>query len=102
MEYRTDKLDRIYLKHKKATQNEVGVFVWFGHSLDMCGIGGAWVAQSVQQATLNFGSGHDLAVRESEPHTRFRADSVEPACDSPSLFSLPLPCLCSLSLPQNK
>ena len=40
------------------------------------------VAQSVKRLTLGFGSGHDLTVREFEPH-----DSVEPDWDS---LSLPL------------
>ena len=47
--------------------------------------------------TLDFGSGHDLAVCEFEPHVGLDADSSEPAWDSLSLFislslSLPLPC----------
>ena len=39
--------------------------------------------------TLDFGSGHDLTVREFEPHIGLRTDSVEPAWDSLSP-SLPL------------
>ena len=39
---------------------------------------GAWVAQWV---VSNFGSGHDLVVREFECHIRLCADSSEPeAC----------------------
>ena len=43
--------------------------------------GGAWVAQSLKHLPLDFGSGHDLTVRELEPCV-----SVEPAWDplSPS------------------
>ena len=40
---------------------------------------GAWVAQSIERLTLNFGLGHDLTVCEIEPCIRFCADSVEPA-----------------------
>ena len=31
---------------------------------------GAWVAQLVEHLTLDVGSGHDLMVREFEPHVR--------------------------------
>ena len=49
--------------------------------------------------TLDFGSGHDLTVREFETHFRLCADSVKPAWDSrsPSL-SAPLMLVLSLSL----
>ena len=40
---------------------------------------GAWVAPSVRRLTLDLGSGHDLPVREFEPHVGLHADSVEPA-----------------------
>ena len=43
---------------------------------------GAWVAQSFQRPTLDFGSGHDLVVCEFEPCIGLRADSAEPAWDS--------------------
>ena len=43
------------------------------------------MAQPVGPLTLDFGSGHDLTVRELEPHIRSCADSVEPAWDSLSL-----------------
>ena len=57
------------------------------------------MAQSVQQLTLGFGSGHDLMVCEFEPHIGLCADSVEPAWES--VFASPLlMCVCSLS--QNK
>ena len=55
---------------------------------------GAWVAQSVKQPTLGFGSDHDLTVCELEPHVGLCADSKESAWD----FSLSLPGLLSLSL----
>ena len=65
---------------------------------------GRLVAQSVKPPILGFSSGHDLTVRESEPHIRLHSDSTEPAWDSlsPSLsasYLLPSP---SLSLSQNK
>ena len=71
---------------------------------------GAWVSQSVKHLTLDFGSGHDLMVREFEPRIGLCTDSMEPAWDSLSLpLSLPLPMLVlalslslSLSLSQNK
>ena len=66
---------------------------------------GAWVVQSVQRLTLDFGSGHDVTVRGIEPHIRLHTDSREPAWDSlspsPSL-SVPLPMVLSLSLKINK
>ena len=61
------------------------------------------MARSVKSPTLDFGSGHDLTVREFEPHVGLGADSTEPASDSLCLpLSLPLSRLCSLSLSQNK
>ena len=39
---------------------------------------GAWVAESVRRLTLDFGSGHDLTVRGTEPRVRLCADGVEP------------------------
>ena len=61
---------------------------------------GAWVAQSAKQLTLDFTSGHDLAVPECEPGTGLCADSSEPgACFGSSVpLSLPLPKLHALSL----
>ena len=48
------------------------------------------MAQSVKRLTLDFSSGHDLRVREFEPHTGLCADSGEPAWDSLSPpFSVP-------------
>ena len=40
---------------------------------------GTYVAQSVKHPTLDFDSGHDLMVREIEPHMGLHADSTEPA-----------------------
>ena len=59
----------------------------------------AWEARSVKSPTLDFGSGHDLTVREFKPHVGLGADSMEPASDSlfPSL-SAPLTLVLSLSL----
>ena len=52
---------------------------------------GDWVAQSVKQPTLDFGSGHDLMVHEFEPRTGLWAGSMELAWDSfpPSLCPSP-------------
>ena len=50
-----------------------------------------WLGQlSIQ--TLDFSLGHDLTVRELEPHIGLCTDSVEPAWDSlsPSLSTSPL------------
>ena len=47
---------------------------------------GAWVAHSVKCLT-SFSSGHDLTVREFEPHIGLCTDGAEPAWDS---LSLPL------------
>ena len=46
---------------------------------------GAWVAQSVRRLTLDFGSGHDLTVREFGPRVGLCTDSAEPAWNSLSL-----------------
>ena len=54
------------------------------------GPGGAWVAQSVKHPTLNFGSGYDLMVCETEPRAGLQAESMEPAWDSLSPFSVSL------------
>ena len=45
---------------------------------------GAWIAQSVEHPTLDFGSGHDLSVVGSSPKWGFVL-RVEPAWDSLSL-----------------
>ena len=61
--------------------------------------------QSIRRLILDFGSCHDLKVREFEPHMGLCADSAEPAWDSLSFFlSAPLPLVlaCSLSLKINK
>ena len=57
------------------------------------------MAPSVERPTLDFGSGRDLTVRGFEPRVGLCADSVEPACDSPSPpLSLPLPLSLMLSI----
>ena len=62
---------------------------------------GFQVARSDKPQTLDFGSGHDFMVHETEPFIRLCANSAEPTWDSLSLLlSLPLACLLSLS--QNK
>ena len=60
----------------------------------------AWVVQSVKCLTLDFSSGHDLAVLEFELRVGLLGGSVEPAWKflSPSLC----PSLHTLSLSQNK
>ena len=53
------------------------------------------MTQSVKHPALGFGSGHDLTVRDLEPHIRLCADIMEPVWDSLSLsLSLSLP-LCA-------
>ena len=61
------------------------------------------MAQLAKHLTRGFHSGHDLLVREFEPHIRLCSDSVEPAWDSlsPSLSAPPLLTLL-LSLKINK
>ena len=59
------------------------------------------MAQLVKLLTLDFGSGHGLAVREIKPHVGLCALSIEPVWDSlsPSLSAPPPPVLTgSLSL----
>ena len=46
------------------------------------------MAQLVRRPTLDFGSGHDLTVGESELHVGLCADGAGPAWDSPSAPSL--------------
>ena len=55
------------------------------------------MVQSVKHLTLDLGSGHDLTVGKFKPRIGLCADGTKPAWDSVSP-SLPLPCLCSLSL----
>ena len=63
-------------------------------------VGGAWVAQSVKQPTLDFDSGHDLTGCEFEPTSGSRADST--ACLGVSLSrSLSVPFCFSRSLKIN-
>ena len=62
---------------------------------------GAWVAQSVEHLTLDFGSGHGLAVCGIEPPVRLHTDGTQSLL---LILSFPLclllPSSCSLS--QNK
>ena len=63
------------------------------------------MAQQVKRSTLDFGSGHDLAVHEIKPCVQLLANSTKPAWDShpPSLCpSTTRAYACSLSLFQNK
>ena len=61
--------------------------------------GGAWVAQSAECPTLDFGLGHDFVICGFEPHVGLCADGREPAWDSFSLhLSLSDPPLLKLSL----
>ena len=55
-------------------------------------LGGTWVAQSVTNPTLGFGSGHNLTVGGIKPRVGLCADSMEPAWDSlsPSFSAPPL------------
>ena len=50
------------------------------------------MAQLVEHLTLDFGSGHDLVVREIEPCVGLSADCVDPAWNSlpPSLCPSPV------------
>ena len=62
---------------------------------------GTWIAPWVKCLTLDFGSGHDLTVREFESRIGLCAGSVEAAWDSFSLclsLSLSLSLFLSLSL----
>ena len=61
--------------------------------------GDIWVAQSVMCLTLDFGSGCDLMVCETEPHIVLCTDSVEPAWDS---LSPSMPPLLMRALSKNK
>ena len=49
------------------------------------------MAQSVKLLTLGLGSGHDLMVREFEPHAGFQAAGAEPAWNSGFLSAPPPP-----------
>ena len=60
---------------------------------------GNWVAQSVDNPTVGFSSGHDLMVHGFEPHVWLYSGSAEPAWDSPSLSAHPLLIL-SMSSPK--
>ena len=54
------------------------------------------MVQLVKRPTLDFGSGHDLTVDETEPRIRLHVDSAEPAWDSLSPPHSPLLSLCLL------
>ena len=48
------------------------------------------MAQLAKHLTLDFGSGHDLMIREFEPHMGLCADSAEPTWHSLSLCISPV------------
>ena len=56
------------------------------------------MAQLVKHTTLDFGSGHDHMVHGFEPCIRLCAESTDPAWNSLSPLSLPLPYLLSFRL----
>ena len=57
------------------------------------------MAQLIKRLTLNFSSGHDLTIREFEPHKGLSAVSWEPALDPlSSSLSAPPPLTLALSL----
>ena len=58
---------------------------------------GTWVAQSVKQPTLHFGSGHDLEVHEFRARVGLRAVSVNSGLGF-SLSPPPLPSLFVLNI----
>ena len=49
------------------------------------------MGQLVKHLALDFSSGHDLMVHESEVHIGLRAGSAEPTWDSRSPLSAPRP-----------
>ena len=59
---------------------------------------GAWVAQSVEDLTLGFGTDHDLTVHGIEPCVGLCTDGVGPAWDSLSLCHFPCSRILALSL----
>ena len=59
-------------------------------------IWGAWVAQSVDHPTLDFGSGYDLTICGIEPHVGLCSMTAWRLLEILSLSALP--CMCSLSL----
>ena len=71
-----------------------------GYTLKEITLWGAWVVRSVKGPTVGFGSGHELMVPGFEPHVGLRAEGVEPAWDSLSIFLCPSPAH-SLFLSQN-
>ena len=91
------------LHHRKASEHLLNVYYTLALTITLWEVikdeetRGAWVAQSVECPTLDFGSGHASVVRSS-----FML-SMEPAWDflSPSLSLCPSPAR-MLSLFQNK
>ena len=57
------------------------------------------MAQAIKRPMLDFGSDHDLMVREIEPQVRLLADSTDSAWDS---LSAPLLHMLALSLSFSK
>ena len=64
-------------------------------------VGATRWAPLIEGPTPDFGSGHDLVVREFKPRIRLHADDAEPAWDSLPPFLCPPPPL-SLSKEINK
>ena len=63
------------------------------------------MAQLVKHPAFDFSSGHDLVVRDTEPHDGLQTDSAEPTQDSlsPPLSAHPMStCTCARVLSQNK
>ena len=57
-------------------------------SLKITSLRGAWVAHSVKCPILDFSSGHDLTVCETEPCVQLGSHSAEPAWESLSAPTL--------------
>ena len=74
----------VYLCNSKYNYNSIKL-------LESIQIRGAGVAQWIKYLSLDFGSGHDLAVCEFEPHIGLCADDAEPTWDSVSLSFCPSP-----------
>ena len=68
----------------------MGCFLQIGIWIKNGNLGGTWVAQPVEQVTLNFGSGHDLGVHETEPCIGFHVASAWDSLPL-SLYLSPLP-----------
>ena len=74
------------------------------HSRDQKGSRGAWVAQSVERPTLDFGSGHDLRVVRSSPGLGYSLRRCLLEFHSPfsSSSTFPYSCFLFLSLKISK